>query len=251
VGDPVIEMKTPPIRGIIEVSLTHWAGRIASVVFVGGCTLRCGRCPAPHLVGWGEEKGGIPLDSVLDTIYRRRRWVEGVVVKGGEPLAHPQLPDLLEIFKDFGLEIRVETNGTRPEALRGLIAGRLVDFVAMEIRAPLTERYHRLAGTEVDLSAVFSSIECLLSGGVEYEFRTAVDSDVLSEDDVLSIARTIRGADRYVLRSVRGRGPSRPRLRRLATRAGRHVRICHVDGRPPDREPTRVAAASRDGGGRR
>jgi len=244
-------MKTPPIRGIIEVSLTHWAGHIASVVFVGGCTLRCGKCPAPHLVGWGDGKGSIPLDSVLDTIYRRRRWVGGVVVKGGEPLAHPSLPDLLELFKDFGLKIRVETNGTRPFALRSLIARELVDFVAMEIRAPLTERYREVAGAEVDLSAVFSSIECLLSGGVEYEFRTAVDPEVLSEEDVLSIARTIRGADRYVLRSVRGRGPSRSRLRRLASRAGRHVRICHVDGRPPDRSAVRISATTRDGGDRR
>jgi pyruvate formate lyase activating enzyme len=244
-------MKTPPIRGIIEVSLTHWAGHIASVVFLGGCTLRCGNCPAPHLVGWGDAKGTIPLDSVLDTIYRRRRWVEGVVVKGGEPLAHANLPDLLELFKDFGLRIRVETNGTRPAALSNLIDRDLVDFVAMEIRAPLTERYREVAGTEVDLSAVFSSIGCLLSGGVEYEFRTAVDPEVLSEEDVLSIARTIRGADRYVLRSVRGRGPSRSRLRRLASRAGRHVRICHVDGRPPDRGAVRVSATSRGGGERR
>jgi len=125
-----------------------------------------------------------------------------------------------------------------------------VDFVAMEIRAPLTDKYHRVAGTEVDLSAVFSSVELRLSGGVDYEFRTAVDRDVLSEEDVLSIARTIRGADRYVLRSARGRGPSRARLRRLAARAGRHVRICHVDGRPPDREPVRFVCADRDEGDR-
>ena len=240
-------MKTPPIRGLIEVSLTHWAGRIASVVFVGGCTLRCGDCPAPHLVGWGDGKGLIPLDSVLDAIYRRRRWVDGVVVKGGEPLAHPELPDLLELFKDFGLLVRVETNGTRPEALRSLVRRDLVDHVAMEIRSPLGEKYHALAGTEVDLEAVFSSIEFLLSGEVEYEFRTAVVDDERSEEDVLSIARTIRGADRYVLRSARGRGPSRSRLRKLAARAGRHVRICHVDGRPPDREPVKVVV----GGDRR
>jgi pyruvate formate lyase activating enzyme len=241
-------MKTPPIRGIIEVSLTHWAGRISSVVYVGGCTLRCGNCPSPHLVGWGEGKGTIPLDSVLDAIYQRRRWVEGVVVKGGEPLAHPEMPDLLELFKDFGLLIRVETNGTRPEALRNLIERDLVDSVALEIRAPLTDLYHEVAGTTVDLSAVFSSIETLLSGEVEYEFRTAVGDGRLSEEDVLSIARTIRGADRYVLRSAKGGGPSRARLRRLAAKAGRHVRICHVDGRPPDREPMLIANRDHEGG---
>jgi len=243
-------MKTPPIRGIIETSLTHWEGRIAAVVYVGGCTLRCGTCPAPHLVGFGGETGAIPLDSVLDAIYRRRRWIEGVVVKGGEPLAHPELTDLLELFKDFGLEVRVETNGTRAGALADLLARDVVDYVAVDLKAPLTDLYHRVAGVEVDLNELFRSIEILLSGGVEYEFRTAVYDELLAEEDVLTIARTIRGAKRYVLRSVPGRGPSRSRLRRLARRCARHVRVCHVDGRPQDREPAFSAAfADGEGGG--
>jgi pyruvate-formate lyase-activating enzyme len=131
------------------------------------------------------------------------------------------------------------------------VARDIVDSIAMEVRAPLTERYHEVAGTRVDLAAVFSSIEILLSGEVEHEFRTAVDNEVLTEEDVLSIARTIRGADRYVLRSTRDRGPSRARLRRLAARAGRHVRLCHVDGRPPDREPRGFAIVDRERGERR
>jgi pyruvate formate lyase activating enzyme len=221
------------------------------VIYVGGCSLRCGRCPSPHLVGWEREKGAIPLDAVLDAIYRRRRWIEGVVVKGGEPLAHPELPDLLELLRDFGLLIRVETNGTRPDDLESLIRRELVDFVALDLKSPLDDRYHDIAGVPVDLGAIFDSIEILLSGRVEHEFRTAVYDDRLSEEDVLAIARTIRGADRFVLRAVPGRGPGRGRLRRLANRAGRHVKACHVDGRPQDRDSNRVSFASlgRDGSG--
>lgn len=235
-------MRTPPIRGLVEMSLTHWAGRISSAVFIGGCTLKCASCPAPHLVGWGEEKGAIPLDSVLDTIYRRRRWIEGVVVKGGEPLAHRDLPDFLELLKDFGLAVRVDTNGTRPDALRDLIRRELVDYVAMDVKAPFTERYERVAGGPVDLAALFESTEILLSGELEYEFGTPVYEEHLGEDDVVTIARTLTGAERYVLRSVPGRGPSRNRLRALARRAGRHVKSCYVAGCPPERDEDWVLA---------
>jgi pyruvate formate lyase activating enzyme len=232
----LIGAPTPPIRGIIESSLTHWDGRIVSVVFIGGCNLRCGGCPAPHLIGDGREQGEIPLDSVLDAIYRRRRWIDGVVIKGGEPLLSPEVPELLELLRDFGLEIRIDTNGTCPEALSGVIRRDLVDFVSMEVKAPLTPLYHRVAGTVVDLSAIFDSIGILLSGVVDYEFRTVVYDELLSSEDVLAIARTLKGARRYVLRAVPGKGPSRTSLRSLAKVAGRHVEGCHVDGRPQDRE---------------
>jgi pyruvate formate lyase activating enzyme len=228
------------------MSLTHWTGRLSSVVFLGGCTLRCGTCPAPHLVPFGAEKGGIPVDSVLDAIYRRRRWIEGVVVKGGEPFAHADFPSLLGLLKDFGLEIRVDTNGTRPAELDASVTAGLVDFVALDLKAPLTERYERVAGTPVDLEDLFHSIEILLSGRVDHEFRTAVYDRLHSEEDILAIARTIRGARRYVLRAVPGLGPSRGRLRRLARKAGRFVQACHVDGRPQDRETLLAVHAESD-----
>ncbi len=232
----MIGSATPPIRGIIESSLTHWAGRIVAVVFVGGCNLRCGKCPSPHLITNAREQGEIPLDSVLDAIYRRRRWIDGVVIKGGEPLLNPEVLELLELLRDFGLQIRIDTNGTCPEALSEIVRRDLTDFVSMEIKAPLTDLYHRVAGTVVDLGSVFDSIGILLSGEVDYEFRTVVYDDLLGSEEVLAIARTIQGARRYVLRAVQGRGPTRTNLRRLARLAGRHVEACHVDGRPQDRE---------------
>ncbi len=242
-------MRTPAIRGIIETSLTHWPGRIAAVVFVGGCPLHCPHCPAPHLRGASEEAGEIPRDAVLDTLYRRRRWVEGVVVKGGEPFAVPGLRELLELLKDFSLPVRVDTPGLHPEAMVDGLRRGLVDTVAVEIKAPLTEAYRKAAGGDVDLGALFATTEILLSGGWDHEFRTAVYGDLLTEEDILSIARTIRGARRYVLRSVPGRGPGRAALRRIARRAGRYVRACHLDGLAPEREAGTVPCGlGRDGG---
>ena len=232
------------------MSLTHWPGRIVSVLFVGGCTLRCVHCPSPHLVGWNVEKGVIPLDSVLDAIYRRRRWIDGVVVKGGEPLAHAETPGLLELLKDFGLAVRVDTNGTRPRALERVIEERLVDYVALELKAPLGELYRQVAGPGAKLSAIYETVEILLSGRVDYEFRAAVYEEHHQPEDVLSMARTIRGARRFVLRSVPGLGPSRSCLRDLARQAARYVEACHVDGRPGDgdvRLPSPAEASERKG----
>ncbi len=204
---------------------------MTAVLFLGGCNLRCPACPVPHLIGRGRAQGSIPFDSILDGIYRRRRWLDGVVVKGGEPFSLPDLPGLLEILKDFGLGVRIDSNGTCPDALRSAVRAGLVDYVSVDLKAPLDERYHRVAGARVDLGSLYRTIEFLLSGEVEYEFRTAVREDGPTESDVLSIARTIRGARKYDLRAAPVRGPSRGALLRLARLVGPHVRCCTVHGR--------------------
>jgi pyruvate formate lyase activating enzyme len=231
----------PPIRGLLEASLTHWPGRMAAVVFLGGCSFKCPTCPVPHLVGWGRTQGTIPLDSVLDALYRRRRWIEGVVVKGGEPFAHPEIGGLLTLLLDLGFPVRVDSNGSRPAELEAAIDAGLLDCVTVELKAPLDGRYQRAAGVPVDLASLYRSIEVLLSGRVEYEFRTAVRDGVLGEADVLAIARTIRGARRFVLRDVPGRGPGRAALGRLARLAECHVQSCVVEGRTEGVGPLSVA----------
>jgi hypothetical protein len=106
----------------------------------------------------------------------------------------------------------------------------------MEIKAPFDDLYTRAAGVSVDLRAIYRSVEILLTGDVDYEFRVAVYDDLLGEEDVVSIARTLRGARKLVLRAPPGRGPSRAELRRLARRVIPLVASCHVDGRPADGE---------------
>jgi pyruvate formate lyase activating enzyme len=204
-------------------------------------------------VGRAAEGDRIPLEAVLDSIYRRRRWIEGVVVKGGEPLAHRETKDLLELLKDFGLATRVDTNGTRPRTLDRLIDDELLDYVALELKGALDETYHRIAGPDADLGSIYESIEVLLSGKVDHEFRLAVYREHHGREEVLKLARTIRGARRLVLRSVPGRGPSRAGLRSLARLAAPYVESCHLDGHardgdllPREGDP-REAAAERKG----
>ncbi|MCU0724803.1 MAG: anaerobic ribonucleoside-triphosphate reductase activating protein [Planctomycetes bacterium] len=242
-----MELKLPPIRGLLETSLTHWPGRLSSVVFLGGCTLRCPTCPVPHLIGWGREQGAIPFDSILDALYRRRRWIEGVVVKGGEPFAHPDLPELLGLLADLGFPVRVDSNGTRPAEMEAAIAAQLVDCVTVDLKAPLDGRYLRAAGADVALRDLFRSIEALLAGDVDYEFRTAVRAGGPAEADVLAIARTIRGARRWVLRAAGGRDSGVTGLTRLAREAGRFVREVRVEGRGMIGSFRQAVAVEKDG----
>jgi len=217
----------PEIRGLEPLSLDAWEGRLAAVLYLPGCNLDCPSCPVPYLKplhGGGES---ISLDAVLDAIYVRRRWIDGVVVRGGEPLLHPGILELLRTLAEFGLRVKLVTNGTRPDRLRHVISQELAELVSLHLKAPLNEKYAEVCGGPVDLTAVYESIELLIHGDVSHEFRIEYDAALLSERDVLVLARTVSGARRLV---ISGPGRDRDSLRDLASRAGRHVRACVIEG---------------------
>ncbi len=230
----------PPVGGLLESSLPHWEGRVAAVVFLQGCNLSCPACPVPHLVPRpasdeeGERAAGglIPAESVLDAVFSRRQLLDGVVVAGGEPTLHESLPDLLEIFRSFGLETRVHTNGTRPRALRRLLEAAVVDSVALTLRAPLGALYSVAAGKDVDLGGIYRSVELLLGDPGGHEFRVAVDPRLLTREDLLKLGRTVSGAQRVVLEPVAPGMPNGRTLRGLARLMGPFARSVTVAGAP-------------------
>jgi pyruvate formate lyase activating enzyme len=190
----------PPIRGFIESSLIEWEGLISSVVILQGCNLRCPFCHSHNLISRDMPMEVVPLDQVLSFLGRRRGWVDGVVVSGGEPTVHPELPEFLAAFKSQGLAVKLDTNGTSPGMLSDVVDMGLVDYVAMDLKAPLDpERYSQATGGVVDFEGVTRSVELLLKGRVDYEFRTTVCPVFVRLEDLARMARSIRGARRYVL----------------------------------------------------
>ncbi len=193
--------------GFQRLSLLDYPGHLASVLFVRGCNFRCPFCYNPQLVREPEGEGP-STEEILAYLRRRKGWVDGVVVTGGEPTLYPSLPEFLERIKGEGLKVKLDTNGSNPELLQELLARGLVDYVAMDVKAPLREEaYRRVAGVPVSLEAVRRSISLLLSSGIDYEFRTTVVPTLLEEGDLLEIAEEIRGARRYYLQQFR-RTPS-------------------------------------------
>ncbi len=194
----------PPIRGLIENTLIDWEGMIAAIVFLPMCNLRCHYCHAAHLLRASPDPETIPLDAVFGLIDQRKGWLDGVVVTGGEPLLHDTLPNLLRAIKGRGVGAKLDTNGTNPRKLAKLIDDGLVDFVAMDVKAPLDwNKYREVAGVDVDISAIRECIDLLMEGRVGYEFRTTVCPKFTNGEDIEAIAKDIAGAKRLVLQPFR------------------------------------------------
>lgn len=227
-----------------RVSLLDYPGKIAAICFTGGCNLRCGFCYNRELVLNPESLPGINEEEVLRYLGGHRDWLDGFVVTGGEPTVHPDLPDFLSKVKSLGYSVKLDTNGSNPRMLEELVQRGLVDYVALDVKAPLVEeRYHGVVGqcTNGVVDNVRKAIEMLLSGNVEYEMRTTVIPE-LSREDILSIAEQIRGAKRYYLQQfvsngthVDGRYSSvTPHpfefLQRVRSEIGGYFGICRVRG---------------------
>ncbi len=222
----------PPLRGLESVSLTAWEGRVAAVLQLQGCNFKCPACVVPHLVPQVFEGGTIPLESALDTLYRRRRWLDGVVIAGGEPTLHEGLRDLVRVVRELGLRVRLHTNGSNPDALRAVVESGEVSSVAMTIRAPLDPTYAVAVGARVRLAAVYESVEILLRAPGEHEFRVPWLPQVVETEQMVSVIRMLAGARRVVLEPAPDGSPGRRALQQVGRTAGAYVDSCVLAGRP-------------------
>ncbi|MDE2216129.1 MAG: anaerobic ribonucleoside-triphosphate reductase activating protein [Planctomycetota bacterium] len=231
-----------PIKGFIENSLIEWEGKIASIIFLPTCNLRCPYCHAPHLVQTPNELESIPIDAVINKVRQNHGWIDGVVVTGGEPTSHKNLDTLLKLLKDIGIMVRLDTNGTNPNILKDLIDRGLLDCVAMDIKAPLLkEKYEQITGVLCNVEDIMKSIHIIMESGIEYEFRTTVCPSQLDGDDIEKIAKAIKGAGRYVIQSFRPNHCLDTKMLRIepysveilrdfATSASKYVDYCCVRG---------------------
>jgi pyruvate formate lyase activating enzyme len=186
----------------------------------------------PHLVPRSAGLGTIPLESVLQTVYQRRRWLDAVVIAGGEPTLHEGLPDLVRLLREFGLRVRLHTNGTNPEALKTLLDSGDLASVSMTVRAPLDPSYATAAGAKVRLAALYESVERILRDGGENEFHVPWLEGVVEHDGMVSVLRMLSGARRVVLEPGPTGAPGARALRRVGRAAGAYVDSCVVAGRP-------------------
>lgn len=194
------------IAGLEKCSFVDYPGCLSAVVFTPGCNMNCFYCHNRQLIGGvecNERSGGQPLTApgVVDLLARRRGMLDAVVVTGGEPTLQPGLDAFLAAVRAMGFKVKLDTNGTNPDVLKALLDERLVDFVALDVKAP-TDLYEHICGAPVDQSAISRSVALLLAGRVRYEFRTTF-APPLTGDDILRIALRIRGAASYVLQQYR------------------------------------------------
>jgi pyruvate formate lyase activating enzyme len=186
------------IGGLEKCSLVDFPGVAAAVVFTQGCNFRCGYCHNPELVYptmFGPE---LSEESVFDFLGRRKGKLGGVVVTGGEPTLHPDLPEFLARVKALGFSVKLDSNGTNPSMLKQLYERKLIDYLAMDIKGPL-ESYSEIACAMVEPGKISESVRLIMSSGVPYEFRTTVVRSQISPEGFDKIGELIRGARIYIL----------------------------------------------------
>ena len=201
-----------PIKGFIETSFLDWDGKLSSVIFLPGCNFRCPYCQNYPIILAPEELPDIPFEGVEKFLNEHKGWIDGVVISGGEPTIYAELTELIQKIKRLGFLVKLDTNGSNPEMLKELIGQKLIDYVAMDINAPLDKRYSPASGVEVVLDKIKESIQILMNSDIGYEFRTTVVPTFLGEEEIVEIARSIAGAKKYVLQQFNPRQTLDPRL---------------------------------------
>lgn len=193
------------IGGFQKTSLLDYPDCISAIVWTSGCNFRCPFCYNRRLVlGAGDE--AFSAGEVLSFLEARQELLEGVVISGGEPLLHDDLVDFISSVKKMNYLVKVDTNGSFPERLRELLEKKLVDYVAMDVKAP-KDTYRQLAGVDVDLSKVEESINLIKSKAPAYEFKTTFVPDLLKKEDIAEIAQWLKGAEKYYLQQFKSIPP--------------------------------------------
>ncbi|GBE35972.1 pyruvate formate-lyase 1-activating enzyme [bacterium BMS3Bbin07] len=169
------------IGGLQKFSLIDYPGKISAIVFMQGCNFRCAYCYNRELVCPHLFKEPIPENEILSFLDSRKGLLNGVVVTGGEPLLQDDLGEFLGQVKAMGYQIKLDTNGSRPDRLEPLISKGLVDYMAMDYKAPLS-RYPGVTGVEIDKERIRRSIEVITGSGLSYEMRTTVFSGLEMSD---------------------------------------------------------------------
>lgn len=186
------------IKGIEKFSSRDFPGHISSTVFLGGCTFRCPYCHNADLVLRPESIQTMPVDIFLSYLDGRKGWLEAVCLSGGEPLLHEDIEDIIRVVRERGLLVKLDTNGSFPERLEGLLTAGLLDWVAMDVKAPL-ERYREVTRSNVDVESIVRSADILRNSGTRHTFRTTVVPGLVGKEDVVKIGEWLNGAANYLI----------------------------------------------------
>jgi pyruvate formate lyase activating enzyme len=204
------------IKGFLETSFLDWPGKLCSVLFLPYCNFRCPYCHNHPLVFHPERYATISLKDILARLHSLKNWIDGVCLTGGEPTLHTDLPLLIREIKRHKFLVKLDTNGSNSQMLEILIEGREIDFVSMDVKAPLDPfRYSRSAGIPIQLKPILESIEILKRGKVDYEFRMTVVPGLHKEEDIRTLGDQLRVGRRFTLQNFNPENPLDPSLKKI------------------------------------
>jgi pyruvate formate lyase activating enzyme len=200
------------IKGIIESTFLDWDGKVVTTIYLPKCNLSCPFCHNWELIEKPENFITVSLSNLDRHLRENKDFLDGVCITGGQPTLYHGLTWLIDHIKDLGLKIKLDTNGTAPELIKELIENDKIDFIAIDIKAPLNEKYDKLTGIKINLENIKKSIQLVMNSNIDYEFRTTIVPTLLDEYDIIELAKDLSGAKKYVLQQF---VPDHARLRRL------------------------------------
>jgi pyruvate formate lyase activating enzyme len=194
------------ICGIQKTTLLDYPGKLACTVFTGGCNFACPYCHNASLVVDGDDQEAMTNEAFFAFLEKRKGVLDGICITGGEPLIHEDLGDFIRRIKDQGFLVKLDTNGSFPDRMKRLVQAGLVDYVAMDIKhAP--GRYGLAAGREsVNMDRIKASVNYLMTGPVDFEFRTTAVKGIHQVEDFEVIGQWIEGTDKYFIQNFENSG---------------------------------------------
>lgn len=204
------------IGGLQKLTLIDYPGKLAATVFLAGCNYNCPWCYSSELVVPEKIKNQpkISEQDFFEFLDIRKNLLEGIVICGGEPSINKDLEEFVRKIKERGYLIKIDTNGSSPQMLKRLIDNKLIDYVAMDVKAP-KEKYNKLTGAESLVNNIDKTVSLLKQGRVDYEFRTTLVPGLLEKEDILKIAQWISGAKKYYVQNFRPEKNIDPKFEKL------------------------------------
>nr|WP_320012548.1 anaerobic ribonucleoside-triphosphate reductase activating protein [uncultured Desulfobulbus sp.] len=189
------------IGGYHPASFIDYPGRVAAVIFFQGCNFHCPYCHNVQLIPQ-DEGSSLSEKEILKQLHARRGKLSGVVLTGGEPTLQSGLLSFCQSLQEMGYPLKLDTNGSNPQRLQQLIEKGVLNYVAMDIKAPLP-LYSLLAGKKVDTAALQRSITILSTSGIPHHFRTTFDTTRLTKDDLLAIKGLVPAGSEHLVQACR------------------------------------------------
>jgi len=192
------------IGGLQPVTLLDYPQKVAAIIFTIGCNMRCPFCYNSSLVLSSEIKNNNPLaeSDVLDFLRKRKKYLDGAVITGGEPTLQSDIVRFCRKLKKMDYLIKLDTNGLLPDVLEKLINEKLVDYIAMDIKAS-PDKYKKASGVIIDMEKIKKSISLVMNSGLPYEFRSTLVGGIHNKEDIIEMAKLISGADKYFLQNFK------------------------------------------------
>jgi pyruvate formate lyase activating enzyme len=202
------------IGGLQKTSLIDFPDKVSAVVFLQGCNFRCPFCHNPELVLGARFQEPLDEAEFFAFLNKRKHQLDGIVISGGEPTVHADLPDFIRLIRAYGYAIKIDTNGSNPEMLGGMIREGLLDFIAMDLKGD-PDRYEDYCGAKISGDAIRASIKTIMECGLPYEFRTTAVPGQHSIGKLKELALLVKGAKRYAIQAFRPDICLNPELEKL------------------------------------